>query len=346
MEITGNPEPKGSRGPRASATPRCVLASSWEEIPLEKDQTISVGCLAQQPRRGALLLWSLHLRKITTVILWKETEVPRCFHYCFFLKEERSRVLILKAPQLFRAFGLAALTKSQGSLVSPFILIKVELKKKKTPLPVSQSISVTVKNFTFSLRAAEGLSSISCLCEFHVSYLVAHASTAAPVREGGSGLILSSGQTISVLTPVSVLPRQPRGTAGGSVFWISPLREINVLLITLTNSQSIPWVIMLRKHWLHWDGSKYVTLKTFWKKVSLYLVNMFKQNPKFRKLKRFLCSYLLGNWNVCCMPSFSISLITCVCSYMLTFIVAKLMGINTLVDRKGNNTDPSVSWYF
>lgn len=134
MEITGNPEPKGSRGPRASATPRCVLASSWEEIPLEKDQTISVGCLAQQPRRGALLLWSLHLRKITTVILWKETEVPRCFHYCFFLKEERSRVLILKAPQLFRAFGLAALTKSQGSLVSPFILIKVELKKKKTTI--------------------------------------------------------------------------------------------------------------------------------------------------------------------------------------------------------------------
>lgn len=28
---------------------------------------------------------------------------------------------------------------------------------------------------------------------------------------------------------------------------------------------------------------------------------------------------------------------------MLTFIVAKLMGINALVERKGNSTDPSMS---
>lgn len=79
------------------------------------------------------------------------------------------------------------------------------------------------------------------------------------------------------------------------------------------------------------------------KKVSLDLVDMFKGMVSSEIPKRLSSSYLLSNWNVCCMPSFSISVITCVHSYMLTFIVAKLVGINALVDRKGNSTNPRMS---
>lgn len=70
---------------------------------------------------------------------------------------------------------------------------------------------------------------------------------------------------------------------------------------------------------------------------------MFKGNASSEVLKRLYSSYLLSNWNVCCMPSLSVSFIICICSYKLTFIVAKLMGINALVERKGNSTDPNMS---
>lgn len=60
-------------------------------------------------------------------------------------------------------------------------------------------------------------------------------------------------------------------------------------------------------------------------------------------LKELSTSYLLINWNICCMLSVSIPCITCVCPYMLIFIVAKLVGINVLVVKKGSNTNRSTS---
>lgn len=58
MEIMENPASKGNQDPLASVIHRYVLVWLSEEIHLEKDQTISVWCLIQQPRHGAFLLWS------------------------------------------------------------------------------------------------------------------------------------------------------------------------------------------------------------------------------------------------------------------------------------------------
>lgn len=66
---------------------------------------------------------------------------------------------------------------------------------------------------------------------------------------------------------------------------------------------------------------------------------MFKGNVSLEVLKRFYFLFLFSNWNVCCMFLFFVLFIICICLYKLIFIVVKLMGINVLVERKGNFID-------
>lgn len=157
-------------------------------------------------------------------------------------------------------------------------------------MPLSWSISTTVKYFTCNLHAAEYWSSSSCLCEFHVSYLTTHTSsldkTCVWSLDMRSGLILTWDWPYRHCSHSLQCLCSLRGqwTAGCPMSAVSHVNKMNVSLVPFANYQ-IWWMTKLWKYQLHRECLKLCNIKNIFLKC--HCTRQYIQSKqKFRNTKK------------------------------------------------------------